>query len=166
MQAECGIDIASDGEYSKTGFSQYITDRLSGSSCAPTCPARGGGTARAETERGSRRLSRDRGQRAERPDSPGRPQSQMISTVCTGPVTYRGQAAVQTDIATSSRRWRPERRGGVHSGRRPGTIELQRANHFYKTEEEFLYAIANAMKTEYQAIVDAGSSSRSTTARW
>ena len=30
MQAERGIDIPSDGEYSKTGFSQYITDRLTG----------------------------------------------------------------------------------------------------------------------------------------
>ncbi|PYN85368.1 MAG: methionine synthase, partial [Candidatus Rokuibacteriota bacterium] len=30
MQAECGIDVPSDGEYSKTGFSQYITDRLTG----------------------------------------------------------------------------------------------------------------------------------------
>ena len=38
----------------------------------------------------------------------------------------------------------------------PGTIELQRANHFYKTEEEFLYAIADAMKTEYRMIVEAG----------
>jgi methionine synthase II (cobalamin-independent) len=38
----------------------------------------------------------------------------------------------------------------------PGTIELQHANDFYKTEEEYLYAIADAMKTEYRTIVDAG----------
>jgi 5-methyltetrahydropteroyltriglutamate--homocysteine methyltransferase len=38
----------------------------------------------------------------------------------------------------------------------PATIELQRANHYYKTEEEYLFAIAEAMKTEYKMIVDAG----------
>src|SRR5437660_1508034 len=38
----------------------------------------------------------------------------------------------------------------------PGTIELQRANHFYKTEEDYLYALADSMKVEYRMIVDAG----------
>ena len=38
----------------------------------------------------------------------------------------------------------------------PGTVELQRRNEFYKTEEEYLFAIAEAMKTEYKLIVDAG----------
>ena len=38
----------------------------------------------------------------------------------------------------------------------PATIELQRANVFYKTEEEYLFAIAEAMKTEYKMIVDSG----------
>ena len=38
----------------------------------------------------------------------------------------------------------------------PGTIELQRANQFYKTEEEYLFAIADAMKIEYKMIIDAG----------
>ena len=38
----------------------------------------------------------------------------------------------------------------------PGTIELQRANQFYKTGEEYLFAIADAMRTEYRMIVDAG----------
>src|ERR1043166_2805575 len=46
MQAECGIDIPSDGEYSKTGFSQYITDRLTGFELRTDLPGRGGGTAR------------------------------------------------------------------------------------------------------------------------
>src|SRR5262249_10092083 len=46
MQAECGVDVPSDGEYSKTGFSQYITDRLTGFELRPDLPGRGGGTAR------------------------------------------------------------------------------------------------------------------------
>ena len=46
MQAECGIDVPSDGEYSKTGFSQYITDRLTGFELRTDLPGRGGGTVR------------------------------------------------------------------------------------------------------------------------
>jgi 5-methyltetrahydropteroyltriglutamate--homocysteine methyltransferase len=46
LQAECGIDVPSDGEYSKTGFSQYITDRLTGFELRTDLPGRGGGTAR------------------------------------------------------------------------------------------------------------------------
>ncbi len=38
MQAECGIDIPSDGEYSKSGFAQYITDRLTGFELRPDLP--------------------------------------------------------------------------------------------------------------------------------
>src|SRR5215470_1533287 len=46
MQAECGVDIPSDGEYSKTGFSQYIADRLTGFELRTDLPGRDGGTAR------------------------------------------------------------------------------------------------------------------------
>src|SRR6266571_8529826 len=51
MQAECGIDIPSDGEYSKTGFSQYITDRLTGFEFRTDLPGRGGGTARSRDKK-------------------------------------------------------------------------------------------------------------------
>jgi 5-methyltetrahydropteroyltriglutamate--homocysteine methyltransferase len=158
MQAECGIDIASDGEYSKTGFSQYITDRLSGFELRTDLPGRGGGTARSRDRKRFADAYREiEGSAQNAPTSPGRPQSQMINTVCTGPVTYRGQAAVQTDIANfKSALAGLSFEEAFIPAVAPGTIELQRANHFYKTEEEFLYAIANAMKTEYKAIVDAG----------
>src|SRR5499426_3010873 len=51
QQAECGIDIPSDGEYSKTGFSQYITDRLTGFELRTDLPGRGGGTTRSRDRR-------------------------------------------------------------------------------------------------------------------
>src|SRR2546430_7459298 len=81
----------------------------------------------------------------------------MIHPVCHGPIPYRGQAAVQTDIANFKAALAGQRfEEAFIPAVAPGTIELQRANHFYKTQEEFLYAIADAMKTEYKAIVDAG----------
>src|SRR5881392_4419944 len=51
MQAECGIDVPSDSEYSKTGFSQYITDRLTGFELRSDLPGRGGGTLRSRDRR-------------------------------------------------------------------------------------------------------------------
>src|SRR6266545_3262289 len=146
LQAESGIDIPSDGEYSKTGFSGYITDRLNGFEYRTDLPGRGGGTSR----------SRDRTRFAEAYAEIEAPRSGTVSesgrtssapfrgyAMCTGPISYRGQAAVQADIDNF--------RGGMQGlsfeeafipAVGPATIELQRANHYYKTEEEYLFAIA------------------------
>jgi 5-methyltetrahydropteroyltriglutamate--homocysteine methyltransferase len=158
MQVECGIDIPSDGEYSKTGFAQYITDRLTGFELRPDLPGRGGGTARSRDRRRFADAYREiEGSAQNAPTSPGQPQRQMIHTVCTGPIAYRGQAAVQTDIANlkAALAGHPVAEAFIPAVA-PGTIELQRANHHYRTPEEFLYAIADAMKAEYRAIVEAG----------
>ena len=89
--------------------------------------------------------------------APGRPQSQMAASVCTGAITYRGEHAVQCDIANLRAAVAGKNFAEAFiPAAAPGTIELQRANQFYKTEEEYLYAIADAMKTEYKMIVDAG----------
>src|SRR5262245_63760226 len=86
MQAECGIDIPSDGEYSKTGFSQYITDRLTGFELRTDLPGRGGGTARSRDRRRFADAYREtEGSAQHAPTSPGRPQSQMVNTVCNAP---------------------------------------------------------------------------------
>src|SRR5262247_2396231 len=158
LQAECGIDVPSDGEYSKTGFSQYITDRLTGFELRTDLPGRGGGTTRSRDRKRFADAYREiEGSSQNAPTSTGQPQLQMMHTVCTGPIAYRGQATLQTDLATFKAAL-----AGYHFAEAfipavaPGTIELQRANHYYKTEQEFLYAIADAMKTEYRAIVEAG----------
>jgi 5-methyltetrahydropteroyltriglutamate--homocysteine methyltransferase len=158
VQAQCGIDIPSDGEYSKSGFAQYITDRLTGFELRPDLPGRGGGTVRSrDRSRFADAYAEIEGSAQNAAAPPGAAQAQMRSTVCTAPITYRGQAAVATDIghfkaALEGKSFEEAFIPAVA----PGTIELQRANQFYKTEEEFLYAIADAMKIEYKTIVDAG----------
>ena len=158
MQVECGIDVPSDGEYGKTGFSQYITDRLTGFEFRTDLPGRGGGTARSRDRKRFPEAYREiEGSSQNAPTSTGQPQLAMVHTVCTGPIAYRGHAAVQTDIANFQAALAGQRvEEAFLPAVAPGTIELQRANHFYKTEEEYLYAIADAMKTEYRLIVDAG----------
>ena len=160
LQAESGIDIPSDGEYSKAGFSAYVTDRLTGFEYRTDLPNRGGGTTR------SRDRTRFKDAYAEieapRPGpiaESGRTQSMPFRgyAMCTGPISFRGEAAVQNDIDNF--------KAGMQGlnfeeafipAIAPATVELQRANHYYKTEEEFLFAIADAMKTEYKMIIDAG----------
>jgi len=151
MQAECGIDIPSDGEYSKSGFAQYITDRLTGFETRDDLPGRGGGTTRSR----DRRRFADAYREIEGGAQGGT--TSMANSMCTGPITYRGSAAVQTDIANFQAALQGQRfEEAFIPAVAPGTIELQRANHYYRTEEEYLWALADAMKTEYRTIVDAG----------
>jgi len=76
--------------------------------------------------------------------------------VCVGPLTYRGQAAIQADIANLKASLAA---AGVEEGFMtsiaPGSA-ARIENRHYKTDEEFLQACADAMREEYRAIVDAG----------
>jgi 5-methyltetrahydropteroyltriglutamate--homocysteine methyltransferase len=76
--------------------------------------------------------------------------------VCVGKLTYTGQAAIQSDIANFKAALQA---AGVEEGFMtsiaPGSAS-RIANRYYKTEGEFLFACADAMREEYKAIVDAG----------
>jgi 5-methyltetrahydropteroyltriglutamate--homocysteine methyltransferase len=84
-------------------------------------------------------------------------QTSSSTMVCVGPITYRGHEELQRDFEN----FRAAMNGAnveeaFIPACAPGTIELQRRNEYYKNDEEFLFAIADAMKEEYKAIVDAG----------
>ena len=76
--------------------------------------------------------------------------------VCVGKLAYTGHAAIQSDIANFKAALQA---AGVDEGFMtsiaPGSAS-RIANRYYKTEEEFLFACADAMRDEYKAIVDAG----------
>jgi 5-methyltetrahydropteroyltriglutamate--homocysteine methyltransferase len=155
-QADCGLDIINDGEMSKSSFSGYVSDRLTGFEIRPD-------------ERSLLARSRDR---AKFPEAYAELDTPLPSgamgggtgttatfgpAVCVGAITYKGQALVEQDIAALKAALQ-----GVGFEEAfvpavgPGTIELQRRNDYYKTQEDYLFAIAEAMKTEYKMIVDAG----------
>ena len=76
--------------------------------------------------------------------------------VCVGKLTYTGQAAIQSDIANFKAALEAARvEEGFMTSIAPGSAS-RIANRYYKTEEEFLFACADAMREEYKAIVDAG----------
>jgi 5-methyltetrahydropteroyltriglutamate--homocysteine methyltransferase len=76
-----------------------------------------------------------------------------LQVVCTGPITYKGQEAVRTDI---------ENLKAALKGLAPEEVFMPAiapgfwSNQYYRTDEEFQYALAEALRAEYLAIVDAG----------
>src|SRR5262249_15229947 len=149
QQVEAGVDIPSDGEYGKPSFSGYVNERLSGFTRRPRDPQESPFLNWGR----DRRLFRDFYEAYDRATG----SASGYPVVCTGPITYQGQTAVQHDIDTFKAAL-----AGVHIEEAfipavaPGTIELQRRNEYYPTDEAYLFAIAQAMREEYRAIVDAG----------
>jgi 5-methyltetrahydropteroyltriglutamate--homocysteine methyltransferase len=80
-----------------------------------------------------------------------------ISLVCTGPITYKGQKALQTDLENLKAALTGVKvEEAFMPASSPTNIEGQRKNEYYPTEEAYLYAIADAMREEYNSIVGAG----------
>jgi 5-methyltetrahydropteroyltriglutamate--homocysteine methyltransferase len=138
-----GIDIVSDGEFSKLTYASYIQHRLTGfSGDSPlVTPADlddfPGAAASAETRR-------RRPQRFHRP-------------MCTGPVAVRTRAPLEADIRrmrTAIDKHKPL--GAFLTAASPGLIAIFHPNRHYPTHAAYLEALAVAMRVEYQAIVDAG----------
>jgi 5-methyltetrahydropteroyltriglutamate--homocysteine methyltransferase len=76
---------------------------------------------------------------------------------CTGPVTYRGQAALQREIDILRAALGTSPAGDAFlTSTAPASLEPSRTNCHYRTQEEFVYALAEAMRVEYQAIASAG----------
>ena len=149
-QRDAGIDIVDDGEYSKTGFTAYVTDRLEGFEFRPPPPGQ------------SAMLNRGRDRRAfpdfyrEYDATEGQTEGGMTA-VCVGPIAYRGREVLERDFANLRAAMREAGADEAFiPAAAPGTIELQRTNAYYPSEETYLFAIADAMRTEYQAIIEAG----------
>jgi 5-methyltetrahydropteroyltriglutamate--homocysteine methyltransferase len=150
-QSESGIDIVSDGELGKVGFGrEYYGARLSGLTSRKLDP---GEPAFMTFQTGERLEFADfYKELAFVPTPPER-------TVCSGPLRYIGAAEVQKDLELF-------RAALVESGVRPeetfmcvlapGWLEHFFLNEHYRTEEEYIFALAEAMAHEYKAVVNAG----------
>jgi 5-methyltetrahydropteroyltriglutamate--homocysteine methyltransferase len=148
-QAEAGIDVVSDGEFGKTiSWSQYALERLSGFERRPLRP-------------GANPFARgaDRSRFAEfyaELDTRETPATQW-EAACIGPISYTGSAALARDIDNFKAALANV---GVAEAflpvAAPGSVIPDRRNEYYASEDACLEAIAEAMRTEYRAIVDAG----------
>jgi len=143
-QIELGIDVIDDGEYSKPSFVTYVNERLGGFEVDPEAPRQGPWV-------GSREALSFPEFYAQL--HVGSRQNRMI---CTGPITYKGHALLQRDIANLKAAVGGAKVEVFMPAISPSNVEEWQRNAYYKTQEEYIFAIGEAMREEYQAIVDAG----------
>jgi len=148
-QADAGLDVVCDGEQGKASFLTYVSQRLGGFE-----PSQDAGEDLWQDSRETRAFPEfyEANQRLRAGIV-----AQPVRLVCSSPVTYTGHDALQKDIATVR-----EASSGIAAEEvfmtaiSPSDVEGQQPNSYYASEEEYLYAIADAMHEEYRAIVDAG----------
>jgi 5-methyltetrahydropteroyltriglutamate--homocysteine methyltransferase len=150
-QADAGVDIVSDGELGKVGFGfAYYGRRLGGLSTRKLKAGESGW------------MGQGAGERLEFADFYKElgfltlPQERAI---CSGPITYIGKEEVQRDLqffkaALADSKVKAEETFMCVLA--PGWLEHFFHNEHYPNDEQYLFALADAMKHEYKAIVDAG----------
>jgi 5-methyltetrahydropteroyltriglutamate--homocysteine methyltransferase len=140
-QAAAGVDIINDGEVSKPSYATYVTERLSGFGGEPAVVTRRGADQFPEFTRRTW----------------GDPAMAVVTgnPTCDGPVAYTDTSLVAADIANL----RAGSAGATEvfmSAASPGVIDMFMPSRYHASTEEYLFALADAMKTEYDAIAAAG----------
>ncbi len=147
-QKDCGIDIVTDGEFSKPGFFTYIQERLEGF----------------EARKGQKIVLFQKEieafpeyyQEYFKQAMLGGAIVPINPVVCVGPVKYRGEKAVQRDIANVKAAARAAGIPDEHvflPATAPSGVGV---NEYYKSDEEYFHALAAQLGKEYKAITDAG----------
>ena len=149
-QAGAGIDVVSDGEFGKSiSWAQYALERLSGFERRPL---------RHEAANPFKRGA-DRTKFAEFYAELDAKEAVATTTeaICVGPIKYTGQTELQRDIDNFKAALRNVKvEEAFLPVAAPASVIPDRKNEFYKSDEELQAAIAEAMRTEYKMIVDAG----------
>ncbi|MBK8742015.1 MAG: cobalamin-independent methionine synthase II family protein [Betaproteobacteria bacterium] len=143
-QAKAGIDVLDDGEMSKPSYATYIKDRLAGF----------GGEGNTfvyqdltDFPKLAQRVFGD----------PGR--SRRKTPACNAPIAVRDPQAAKNDVAHLAAALAKVGRGvedGFMTAASPGVVSLFFRNEYYADEETYLYAIADAMRQEYETVAGAG----------
>jgi 5-methyltetrahydropteroyltriglutamate--homocysteine methyltransferase len=140
-QIDSGIDVVNDGEQGRTDYTVHVLDRLSGFAGESTPPL---GTGDPEFPELAQLLAQFASPFQHRPS-------------CNGDVTWKDFATAQADIELSKEAMTGAKATELFmTSPSPGQIARYLKNRHYKTEEAYVYALADVMKREYKAIVDAG----------
>ena len=154
LQGEAGVDIVSDGEYGKAlNWAFYVQMRLGGIERRPLTPDE------AKNPLNTVVGGRDR---EAFPEFYAEYDARMIRAgavhpVVTGPITYIGQAELQRDIGNLKSAFaKVSGVDGFLPVVAPASALPNVKDEYYGNEEKFLFALADALRTEYRAIIDAG----------
>lgn len=152
-QRAAGIDIINEGEYTKgSDWLGYLEDRIGGFEPHPgETPVLLQGKDREEFAQFYAEASQ-RGTLFYSP--PGKVRAVRNDLICTGPVTYRNRPALEREIAIFKSMVDPS--ACFITSTAPASLEPSRKNKYYNSQLEFLEALGEAMRVEYEAIVDAG----------
>ena len=147
-QIDCGIDIVTDGEFSKPGFFTYIRERLEGFESRPNVKIK-------LFEQEVAAFPEYYEQYFKQAMMGGAIVS-LAPVVCVGPVKYRGEKLVQIDIDNVKAAAAVAGVATDHvflPATAPSGVGI---NEYYKSDEDYFHALAAEMAKEYRAIVDAG----------
>ncbi len=144
QQLDSGIDVVNDGEQGKSSYATYVQNRLEGFDGDPVTPA-------PVTD----------------PDFPeyfertaplrAGASNPLLRRPCTGPIRYRNVDELQAELADFAAALEEVSPADTFlSAASPGIASIFIPNEYYKTHEEYLGALADALKTEYDAIHEAG----------
>ena len=147
QQVACGVDVVSDGEMSKPSYATYIKNRVEGIQPDPRASEKGRDIL----------VGRDL---LAHPDFAARLRnnfSDMPFPGCVGPLRYKDESALRRDLANLKAAC--DKSGPAEAfmtAASPGILTRFIINLHYPTEDEYVAALADVMKTEYRAIVEAG----------
>jgi 5-methyltetrahydropteroyltriglutamate--homocysteine methyltransferase len=152
-QIEVGLDSVNDGEFSKSSFNTYLTDRVAGYELREMSP-----------DEAPIRLTRlNMTNRDARKFGDYFVNRRMFATpggklpVCVEPLRYVGHDKLKRDIDNFKAALNGnEVEEAFLPANTPGTMEHWLRNDYYKTDEELVFALADLLHVEYQAITDAG----------
>jgi 5-methyltetrahydropteroyltriglutamate--homocysteine methyltransferase len=163
QQHDCGIDVVSDGEQGRLGWTAFLPERLAGFEERPV--ERTGGAPGIERQRGifagymeERGRLTAWGEGREYTPTPEAVQALRTQTVAAGEITHRGLGPINQEISNFKAALQQTQVveaflpsvGPDNMGYLPGQ------NEFYSSQEDFLRACAKAIREEYKAILDAG----------
>jgi 5-methyltetrahydropteroyltriglutamate--homocysteine methyltransferase len=142
-QVQAGVDLVSDGEMSKIGYATYIRHRLSGFELGDVPRA-------TPADLDAYPRFRDRLAASGATAHYKRP-------ICRGPIAYEHRGPLDGDLARLGAALEGQPVSGAFmNAPSPGIVALFSPNEHYATLEEYLEALGEALRVEYQAIVDAG----------
>jgi 5-methyltetrahydropteroyltriglutamate--homocysteine methyltransferase len=150
-QSDAGIDIVSDGEVSKHGFISYLRFRLEGlGDGSASLPLFDDVEENREEGAGSQAVI------SEGLVEGSELQSGLRLQCCVGPLSYQNTADMDRDIANLTSAVAGVGVAGFVPAASPGLVAYHTPNAYYPTYEEYIMALSEAMKTEYEAIAKAG----------
>jgi 5-methyltetrahydropteroyltriglutamate--homocysteine methyltransferase len=140
-QVECGLDIINDGEQGRTDYTVHVLGRLSGFEGESAPPM---GTGEPEFPELAEILKQFASPFQHRP-------------ACSGPIVWKDWPAAEADIRIAKEAVADAKCVDVFmTSPSPGQIARYLKNRYYKTNEEYIFALADVMRREYKAIVEAG----------